>query len=157
MCELTLAVSHPPQEKNKWFKRSHAMRSSIRSRWRLLVDFWRQGWILVRSIFIIYFVRLPLCNKYSDYIVTFISIHSVIIYVVFFGACMRCTRLCPLKPGVTRGEEEHKQVHTQIRFELISKAPYTTCRCGHTSSQNHKSIEVELKRSGISGLKLLHT
>jgi hypothetical protein len=31
---------------------------------------------------------------------TFISIHSVIIYVVFFGACMRCTRLCSLKPGV---------------------------------------------------------
>jgi hypothetical protein len=31
--------------------------------------------------------------------VTFISIHSVIIYVVFFGACMRCTRLCSLKPG----------------------------------------------------------
>jgi hypothetical protein len=35
--------------------------------------------------------------------VTFISIHSVIIYVVFFGACMRCTRLCSLKPGVTAG------------------------------------------------------
>jgi hypothetical protein len=33
--------------------------------------------------------------------VKFISIHSVIIYVVFFGACMRCTRLCPLNPGVT--------------------------------------------------------
>jgi hypothetical protein len=33
---------------------------------------------------------------------TFISIHSVIIYVVFFGACMRCTRLCSLKPGVTQ-------------------------------------------------------
>jgi hypothetical protein len=32
--------------------------------------------------------------------VTFISIHSVIIYVVFFGACMRCTRIFPLKPGV---------------------------------------------------------
>jgi hypothetical protein len=32
--------------------------------------------------------------------VTFISIHSVIIYVVFFGVCMRCTRLCSLKPGV---------------------------------------------------------
>jgi hypothetical protein len=30
---------------------------------------------------------------------TFISIHSVIIHVVFFGACMRCTRLCSLKPG----------------------------------------------------------
>jgi hypothetical protein len=23
MCELTLAVSHPPQVKKKWFKRSH--------------------------------------------------------------------------------------------------------------------------------------
>jgi hypothetical protein len=23
MCELTLVVSHPPQEKNRWFKRSH--------------------------------------------------------------------------------------------------------------------------------------
>jgi uncharacterized protein YebE (UPF0316 family) len=62
--------------------------------------FWGQGWILVRSIFIFYFVRLSLCNKYSDYIVTFISIHSVIIYVVSFGVCMRCTQLCPLKPGV---------------------------------------------------------
>jgi hypothetical protein len=39
MCELTLVVSHPPQEKNMWFKRSHTTRSSIRSRWCLLVDF----------------------------------------------------------------------------------------------------------------------
>jgi hypothetical protein len=37
--------------------------------------------------------------------VTFKSIHSVIIYVVFFGACMRCTRLCPLKPGVTQNDD----------------------------------------------------
>jgi hypothetical protein len=66
------------------------------------LTFWCQRWILVQSIFIFYFVRLPLCNKYSDYIVTFISIHSVIIYVVFFGACMRCTRLCSLKPGCYR-------------------------------------------------------
>jgi uncharacterized protein YebE (UPF0316 family) len=57
------------------------------------------------SIYILlYFVRLPLCNKYSDYIVTFISIHSVIIYVVFFGACMRCTWLCPLNLVVTVDE-----------------------------------------------------
>jgi hypothetical protein len=60
----------------------------------------RQGRSLVRFIFITYFVRLPLRNKYSDVIVTFISIHSVVIYVVFFGACMRCTRLCSLKLGV---------------------------------------------------------
>jgi hypothetical protein len=65
------------------------------------LTYWRQRWILVQFIFIFYFVRLPQCNKYSDVIVTFISIHSFIIYVVFFGACMRCTRLYPLNPGVT--------------------------------------------------------
>jgi hypothetical protein len=31
------------------------------------MTFWRQGWILDPDIFIFYFVRLPLCNKYSDY------------------------------------------------------------------------------------------
>ena len=61
---------------------------------------WRQGWTLVRSIFIFYFVRLSQCNNYSDVNVTFISIHSVFINVVFFGACMRYTRLCFLNPGV---------------------------------------------------------
>jgi hypothetical protein len=39
MSELTLAVSHPPQEKNMWIKWSLTSGSSIRSRWRLLVDF----------------------------------------------------------------------------------------------------------------------
>jgi hypothetical protein len=29
MRELTLAVSHPAHEKNRWFKRSHTSRSSI--------------------------------------------------------------------------------------------------------------------------------
>jgi hypothetical protein len=28
ICVLTLAVSHPPQEKSRWFKRSHTTRSS---------------------------------------------------------------------------------------------------------------------------------
>jgi hypothetical protein len=51
-------------------------------------------------MFIFYFVRLPLCNKYIYDIVTFISMHSVIICVVFFVAYMRCTRLYPLNPGV---------------------------------------------------------
>jgi hypothetical protein len=49
------------------------------------LTFWRQGWILDSVIFIFYFVRLPLCNKYSDVIVKFISIHSVNIYVVFLA------------------------------------------------------------------------
>jgi hypothetical protein len=60
---------------------------------------WRQGWSLVRFIFIFYFViRLPLCNKYSDVIVTFISILCYYICCLL-GACMRCTRFCSLKPG----------------------------------------------------------
>jgi hypothetical protein len=84
ICELTLAVSHPPQEKNMWFRRSRKM-SLIWSRWRFPVDL-RQRWSLVHFIFIFYFViKLPLCNKYSDVNVTFISIHSVIIYVVFLA------------------------------------------------------------------------
>jgi hypothetical protein len=29
MCELTLVVSHPPQEKNRWSRRSRKMRSLI--------------------------------------------------------------------------------------------------------------------------------
>jgi hypothetical protein len=133
MCELTLAVSHPPpQKKNMWFKRSHVSRSSIWSRWHLLVDLWHQGWTLVRSIFIFYFVRLSLCNKYSDYIVTFISIQSVIIYVVFFCACMRCTRLCPLNPGVT--EEQCSTVPRRSQSSGVRGAPdcpvwHRTVRC----------------------------
>jgi hypothetical protein len=103
MCELTLAVSHPPPHKRRTVGSRGATQRGV---WFDLggvsqLTFWHQGWTLVRSIFIFYFVRLPLCNKYSDYIVTFISIHYVIIYVVFFGACMRCTRLCSLNPGVT--------------------------------------------------------
>jgi hypothetical protein len=101
MCELTLAVSHPHRRRTGGS--SGATQRGVRFDLGGVsqLTFWRQGWILDPVIFIFYFVRLLLCNKYSDYIVTFISIHSVIIYVVFFGACMRCTRLCPLKLGVT--------------------------------------------------------
>jgi hypothetical protein len=80
------------------------------------LTFWRQGWILDPFIFIFYFVRLPLCNKYSDVIVTFISIHSVIICVVFFGACMRCTRLCSLNPGVTEVVSDNPYLLTLLWF-----------------------------------------
>jgi hypothetical protein len=101
ICDLTLAVSHPHR------RRTYGSRGATQGRVRLVLGgvsqltLWRQGWTLVRFIFIFYFVRLPLCNKYSDDIVTFISIHSVIICVVFFGAYMRRTRLYPFNPGVT--------------------------------------------------------
>jgi hypothetical protein len=122
MCDLTLAVSHPPREKNMWFKRSHTTRSSIRSRWRLPVDLLAPRMVLSLFYNYLYFVRLPLCNKYLDYIVTFISIHSVIIYVVFFGACMRCTRLCPLNPGVTESFEMLKQKLTTTLVLVLPDA-----------------------------------
>jgi hypothetical protein len=82
MCELTLVVSHPHRRRTGGS--SGATHCGVRFDLGgiSLLTFWRQGWILVRFIFIFYFVRLPLCNKYSDYIVTFISIHSVL-YVLF--------------------------------------------------------------------------
>jgi hypothetical protein len=83
---------------------------------------WRQGWTLVRFIFIFYFVRLPLCNKYSDDIVTFISIHSVIICVVFFGAYIRCTRLYPLNPSVT-----HSCVDDERQLVFLSGMHCKSC------------------------------
>jgi hypothetical protein len=101
MCELTLAVS-PPHRRSTGGSRGATQRGV---RFDLggvsKLTFSRQGWILDPFIFIVYFVRLPLCNKYSDVTVTYFSIHSVIIYVVFFGACMSCTRLCLLNSGVT--------------------------------------------------------
>jgi hypothetical protein len=84
---------------------------------------WRQGWTLVRFIFIFYFVRLPLCNKYSDVIVTFISIHSVIISVVFFCAYMRCTRICPLNSGVTEVVSE-EMLTVERNLDRNGQNPY---------------------------------
>jgi hypothetical protein len=125
-CVSSPLLSHTPHRR----RTSRSRGATQRGVWSDLggisqLTYWRQRWILVRVIFIFYFVRLPQCNKYSDVIVTFISIHSVIIYVVFFGACMRCTRLCPLKPGVTicdqaqareqeRGERERNKSQTRI-------------------------------------------
>ena len=88
------------------------------------LTYWHQGWSLVRFIFIFYFfIILPLCNKYSDVIVTFISIHSVIIYVVFFGACMRCTRLCSLNPGVTEVVSE-EMLTVGRNLDINGQNPY---------------------------------
>jgi hypothetical protein len=101
MCELTLAVSHPHRRRigSSRGAAQRGVRFDLGGISQLIL--WRQGWTLIRFIFIFYPIRLPLCNKYSDYIVTVISIHSISTCVVFFGAYMRCTRLYPLNPGVT--------------------------------------------------------
>jgi hypothetical protein len=112
------------------------------------LTFWRQGWILDHVIFIFYFVRLPLCNKYSDYIVTFISIHSIIIYVAFFGACMRCTRLCPLKPGcdIINGSMSDARVKVvTVYFKKVKGHRMTNkqaCEI-HLTAEEYKQSEVD--------------
>jgi hypothetical protein len=94
-CVSSPLLSHtPPQEKNMWFKRSHTTRSLIWSRWRFPVDLWCQGWTLVRFIFIFYFVRLPLCNKYSDVIVTFI-------YTLCYYICCLLWRMYEMHPTLS--------------------------------------------------------
>jgi hypothetical protein len=102
ICELTFAVSHPPHKRSTGGSRGATQRGVRHDLGGVSqLTLWHQGWTLVHFIFIFYFVRLLLCNKYSDDIAIFISIHSVIICVVFFGAYMRRTPLCPLNPGVT--------------------------------------------------------
>jgi hypothetical protein len=91
MCELTLAVSHPPQEKNRWFKRSHKMRSSTWSRWRLLVDFMAPR--MDFSSFYIYCVRLPLCIKYSDY-------YDIYLYILCYYMCCLLWRIYEMHPAL---------------------------------------------------------
>jgi hypothetical protein len=57
---------------------------------------------------------------------TFISMHSIIICVVFSGAYMRCTRLCPLNPGVgdryPPGPLEDKKASQRVPGPLFRKA-----------------------------------
>jgi hypothetical protein len=55
---------------------------------------WRQGWTLFRFIFIFYFVRLPLCNKYSNDIVTFL-------YTLCYCMCCLLWRIYDMHPALS--------------------------------------------------------
>jgi hypothetical protein len=94
MCELTLAISHPPHEKNRWFKRSHTTRSSIRSRWRLPVDLLVPSMVLSSFHIYFYFVRLPLCNKYSDYC-------DIYLYTLYYYICCLLWRMYEMHPALS--------------------------------------------------------
>jgi hypothetical protein len=52
---------------------------------------------------------------------TFISMHSVIICVVFSGAYMRCTRLCSLNLGVTH--------YPETESRMPDYGGYKCCHC----------------------------
>jgi hypothetical protein len=84
MCELTLAVPHPPQVKSRyhWMRRMVGVRC-VRERSRSSSPSWLlcQGQSLVRVIFIFYFVSLPLCNKYSD-VLWHLSLYTLLLYML---------------------------------------------------------------------------
>jgi hypothetical protein len=82
--------------------------------------------------------------------VTFISIHSVIIYVVFFGACMRCTRLCSLKPGVTISPQVMLIIKHQNHLVkwLGDHFPYTCV--AHTIARPDNTWSGHLSLRGLS-------
>ena len=67
-CVSSLLLSHTPHRRSTGGSRGATQRGV---RFDLggvsQLTFWRQGWILDPFIIIFYFVRLPLCNKYSDY------------------------------------------------------------------------------------------
>jgi hypothetical protein len=58
------------------------------------LTFWRQGWILDPAIFIFYFVRLPLCNKYSDY-------YDIYLYTLYDYICCFLWRMYELHPALS--------------------------------------------------------
>jgi hypothetical protein len=121
--ELTLAIYKPPHRRWTGSPGGVAQRGVRLDLGGVSEStLWHQGWTLVRFISIFYFVRLPLCNKFFYDIVIFISIHYVIICVVFFGAYMRCTQLYPLNPGVT---------------EVVSEEMLTVGRNLDSNGENH--------------------
>jgi hypothetical protein len=120
-CVSSPLLSHTPHRSRSggsWGATHRGVRFNLGGLSQLTL--WHQGWSLVHFIFTFYFVRLLLCNKYSDVNVTFISIHSVSIYVVFFGVCMRCTRLCPLNPGVTKTHDRTETRRLEGRSPSVS-------------------------------------
>jgi hypothetical protein len=58
------------------------------------LTFWRQGCILDPFIFIIYFVRLPLYNKYSDYC-------DIYIYTLCYYICCLLWRMYEMHPTLS--------------------------------------------------------
>jgi hypothetical protein len=55
MCELTLAVSHPHRRRTGGSRGATQRGVQFNLGGVSLLTFWRQGWTLVRSVFIFYF------------------------------------------------------------------------------------------------------
>jgi hypothetical protein len=64
--------------------------------------------------------------KYSDY--CDIYLYTLCYYICcLLGACMRCTWLCSLKPGVTSGTEQMLTVGRNLdrNGQILSYLPYS--------------------------------
>jgi hypothetical protein len=58
------------------------------------LTFCRQGWILDPFIFIFYFLRLPLCNKYSAYC-------DIYLYTLCYYICCLLWRMYEMHPSLS--------------------------------------------------------
>jgi hypothetical protein len=58
------------------------------------LTFWRQRCILDPVIFIFHFVRLPLCNKYSDY-------YDIYLYTLCYYICCLLWRMYEMHPALS--------------------------------------------------------
>jgi hypothetical protein len=94
MCELTLAVSHPHRRRTGGSR--GATQRGVRFDLGVVsqLTFWRQGWILDPVIFILYFVILPLCNKYSDYC-------DIYLYTLCYYICCLLWRMYEMRPALS--------------------------------------------------------
>jgi hypothetical protein len=93
--------------------------------------------------------------------VTLFSIHSVIIYVVFFGAYLRCTWLCPLNPGVTHTVDlaEHEKSAEKAeamaaKIKIPTKANYKNVPKQYVSGG--PLLTFDKLRKVPAGIKRLH-
>jgi hypothetical protein len=80
VCEFTLAIN--PQVKSRYHRRRTTTMSSMRSRRRLPVNYWRRWDNYISSIYLLSAIFV----RYSRYIIkfmTFVSIYWVIVCVVF--------------------------------------------------------------------------
>jgi hypothetical protein len=92
---VTLAVSHPSHMR----RTGGSSGATYRGVWFDLggisqLTFWRQGWILDPVIFIFYFVRLTLCNKYSDYC-------DIYLYTLCYYICCLLWRIYEMHPALS--------------------------------------------------------
>jgi hypothetical protein len=112
MCQLTLAVSHPHRRRTGGSE--GATRRGVRSDLGGVSQLTLAPTMILSSFYFFYFViRLPLCNNtlmFCD-----IYLYTLCYYICcLLGACMRCTWLCSLKPGVTQSKFHESKAFSSL-------------------------------------------